>query len=141
MASKKSKQPETPESEQKTKDGGKKRPFNRSNIREIRNYTDGEGREVVELVQVFGKSPEPNIYRGLTTIVVKGIGPGGVPARQPKQFNFAIDAKSVRSAFEKFDESADNGISEWQKDQREQQRISPARGGMPILGPDGKSLR
>lgn len=133
--------PEAPEVEQEAMDPSGKRPFKRAHVREVRNYTDGEGREVVELIQVFGKKPDPNTYRGLTTIVIKAKGPGGVDLPPRKmQFNFAIDATSVRSAFEKFDDSADASIAEWQREQRERQRIATPQRGMSLIGPDGKPI-
>jgi len=130
-----------PEVEQETMDGDARKPFNRANVREVRNYTDGEGREVTELVSVFGKSPDANIYRGITTIVIKATQRGVPMPPQKRSFNFAIDATTVRSAFVKFDATADRSIEIWQKEQMERRRIMPAHGIPPVLlGVDGKPI-
>jgi hypothetical protein len=112
-------------------------------IKEVKQYLDGHGREVMEYVQVFGKDTEPNFYRGKVNIKVQVMTPRGPMVEvMPFEFNFP-DGVGLKKAFDTFDEVAKQAIDEHTKKMREQaaaNKIVPASAVPPlkIVGPDGK---
>jgi len=115
------------------------------NIREIKKYTDDEGRSVLEYVQVFGKDPAPSIIKGEVMIRFNVMGPGGQPMPQTVRLEFIFpDVTGVKAAFEKFDDVAKAEVEAWKKDQDERMkasRVISAKQMPTLMGPDGKPMK
>ena len=115
-------------------------------IREVKHFVDSNGREVMEFVQVFGKTPESPLVKGTVVITVGMISPNGM--RMPPQ-NVRLEwpfpeGTSVKRAFEIFDDHAKAEVKRWEKEQQEKAKaaqIVVARAmPPPLLGADGKAL-
>ena len=122
----------------------------RSDIREMKTYVDSEGRKIYAFEQVYGKSKDEPMFRGVAKIQMNGETPDGRPL-PPKSitFEFPIEgATTPRKAFELFDKVAKSAFTAWEKQQQEQQvaaasrivgaRMMPRMSG--LLGPDGKPV-
>ena len=113
-----------------------KTPVDRHAIREVRSYVDDKGRKVQEFVAVFGKSRDPNFYKGQAVIQVQRTHPQGISIPpQMRPFEFDIEATGLRKAFELFDDAAEAELAEMRKRHKEQSREQSR-----IVGPGGKPI-
>ena len=112
-------------------------------IRRVDRYVDSNGREVLEFVQVFGKSKEENLVKGAMTLKIMVQTPfGPQPQMQRHEWPFP-DGTSVKKAFEIWDDAANAELEEIKKHNAEKTKeksIVSARSMPPLLGPDGKKL-
>ena len=113
-------------------------------IRKVEKYVDPEGREVLEFVQVFGRSPDPNLVKGAVMLQVSMSGPGGMRPPKGIRLEFAFpDGTGVKKAFETFDEVAKKEVERFKKDMDDKMkagRVVPATSMPKIIGADGKPL-
>jgi len=115
-------------------------------IRQVNRYVDSNGREVLEFVQVFGKSKEEPLVKGSMTLKIMVNTPMGPQAQMQRHEWPFPDGTGVKKAFEIWDEAANAELELIKKNNEEKtkeqnRKIVPARtlpGG--IIGLDGKKL-
>ena len=82
----------------------------KGDIVEVKVYMNGRGKEVREHVSVFTKNV-PNFYRGTVMIGVSQVVNGRQMPPKPMPFEFALpEAKSLKHAFDSFDEVAKEAL-------------------------------
>jgi hypothetical protein len=119
----------------------------RHDIMEMKTFVDGQGREVRQYEQVFGKNkPEP-FLKGRVMVKAQRAAPNGMPMPPeiiPFEFLF-VEGTGLKKAFEIFDEIAKLELEEHSKKMREKaveaQRIQAAKTMPNLTGPDGKTLQ
>ena len=113
-------------------------------VRRVDRYVDSNGREVLEFVQVFGKSKEASLVKGAMTLKINVMTPmGPQPQMQRHEWPFP-DGTGVKKAFEKWDEAANAELEMIKKDNADKAKeqtkkiVTPLSG--RLVGLDGKKL-
>ena len=112
-------------------------------IVEMKIYFDGNGRQVKEFTQVFGKEKKEPLYKGTGQIGVFSTRPDGtpLPPRQEIVEFFFPAGTTLKTAFETYKEVGDREVGAIVEKMREAEaarRVVPAAGMPSILGADGK---
>jgi len=113
-------------------------------IRELKTYVDKAGRRINEFIQIYGLKKEAKFYKGEAVIVIKHPDPN-VPADHMRLEFLFEDAKTLKQAFEQFDEVAESEKQRWVKEQHEQAKEAKNKivgvGGVPrIVGANGRPV-
>ena len=115
----------------------------------ISEYSDKDGRRVVEFRIVEGPERDKKLFKGKVNITVRtSPDPRQPPQRVPFEFDFP-DGWSFDKVRKNFDSSADAAVKQWENDQKKARaeaeeeartQIVPAKGVPQMLGLNGKPL-
>ena len=115
-----------------------------NDIREVKKYVDSGGREVLEFVQVFGKSPESSLVKGAVHVQIQPVANGIPLPPQTIRLEFAFpEGVGVKRAFEMFDGTAKAEVERCKEEQNKRaqaNRIVRAAAVPQFMGPDGKPV-